>query len=323
LKIAAFLATAIVTLNISDATADNSYPSKPIRVIVPFAAGGTIDIASRVIGEHLAKEMGQPVVIDNRPGANGMIGTETVAKAEPDGHTILFVTASFAVNPTVYRKVPYDIMRDFAPITELGRGTGYIVVVPEMLPVASVRELVDKSKEAGVKWNFSSPGIGNTLHLAGEMFNVRTGARFAHVPYRGVAPAVNAVVAGEVQMAIMPPLAGLGHVQSGKVRALAFTGRVRTPELPNVPTMQEAGFSDLVMEGAWLGAFAPGATPRPVIERLQREIAKALTSPKVADTLRKGGYEPAGSTSKAFAAFVKDEVQRYGALVRELNIEPQ
>jgi tripartite-type tricarboxylate transporter receptor subunit TctC len=203
------------------------------------------------------------------------------------------------------------------------RGLGYIVVVPAALPVKNVRDLVDRSNQAGVKWNFSSPGFGNTLHLAGELFNARTGAKFEHVPYKGVAPAVNAVVAGEVQLAIMPPLAGLGHVQAGKARALAFTGRRRAPELPDVPTMQEAGFADLVMEGSWLGAFAPGGASREIVERWHKEFATALAIPKVAETLRKGGYEPANTSVSEFDAFLKEEAKRYADLVKELKIEPK
>jgi len=316
----AFLGLATVGIGPVEA---NPFPNRPIRMIVPFPAGGTLDLAARVVGEQLSRQMGQPVVIDNRPGANGIIGTEAVAKAEPDGHTILFVTASFVINPTVQRNLPFDIMRDFAPIAEVGRGVGYIVVVPTALPVKNVRELVEKSKESGVRWNFSSPGFGNTLHLAGEMFNARTGARFEHVPYKGVAPAVNAVVAGEVQLAIMPPLAGLGHVQGGKARALAFTGQKRAIELPDVPTMQEAGFPDLVMEGSWLGAFAPGATPREIVKRWEKEFAAAIAAPKVADTLRKGGYEPAQSSIATFKTFLKEEAKRYTDLVRDLKIEPK
>lgn len=323
LRIAVCLLLGLVLLAAGHSARASDFPSKPIKMIVPFPAGGTLDIAARVIGDHMAKDLGQPVVVDNRPGANGIIGTEAVARAEPDGHTILFVTASFVINPSVQRNLPFDITRHFLPITEVGRGTGYIVIVPTTLEVANIRELVEKSNADGVKWNFASPGFGNTLHLAGELFNSRTGAKFAHVPYRGVAPAVNAVIAGEVQLALIPPLAGLGHVQSGKLRALAFTGNKRAPELPDVPTLQESGFPDLIMEGSWLGTFAPAGTPRSTVQRLQNEISKALAAPIVADTLRKGGYEPAGGSPDSFARFVRDEARRYAKLAKELNIEPQ
>lgn len=312
-----------VALSTGATLAAEPFPSKPVRMVVPFAAGGTLDIAARVLGEQLSKQVEQPVVIDNRPGANGIIGTEAVAKADPDGHTILFVSASFVVNPAVIRSMPFDINRDLTPITEIGRGQGYIMVVPTSLPVKNVRELIDKSKEKGVKWNFASPGFGNTLHLAGELFNARTGARFTHVPYRGVAPAVNAVVAGEVELAIMPPLAALGHVRAGKLRVLAFTGDERAPDLPDVPTLREQGFPNLVMEGAWLGTFAPGATPRNIVARWEKEIRAALATPKVSDTLRKGGYDPANVPTAVYARFLKEEAKRYGDLVKELKIEPK
>jgi tripartite-type tricarboxylate transporter receptor subunit TctC len=321
-KLATAFAVSAVALSLMAARADN-YPSRPIRVIVPFAAGGTIDIAARITAEPLSQQLGQPIVVDNRPGANGVIGTEVVAKAAPDGHTLLEVTGSFVVNAIVHRKLPYDVVRDFAPVTEMGRSTGYLVLVHPSLPVKSVRELVQRSKAEGVVWHYSSPGAGNTMHLAAELLKVRTGARLTHVPYRGLGPAANALIAGEVQLTITPPLAGLEYVRSGLARALAFTGPARSAELPDVPTLAESGYRGLIIDAGWLGLFAPAATPRPIVERLQAEMRKTLALPKIAGALRKGGYEPIASTPEVFARFVRAEMQRYAEIVRAAKIEPE
>jgi tripartite-type tricarboxylate transporter receptor subunit TctC len=299
------------------------YPSRLIRVIVPFPAGGTLDIAARVTGDQMALQLRQPLMIDNRGGANGIIGTDAVAKAAPDGYTLLEVTASFVVNALVHRKLPYDVARDFVPVTDIGRSSGYLLMVPASLPVRSLAEFIDASRKPDTHWHYASPGFGNTLHLAAELFKVKTHARLAHVPYKGVAPAITALIAGEVQMSIMPPLMGLEYVRAGNVKALAFTGSSRLPDLPDIPTLAEAGVADLVMEGAWLGLFAPAGTPRPIIERLQREMRKALAVPRVAEALRQGGYEPAGSTPDEFAQFVRDEMKRYTDIVRAAKIEPE
>jgi tripartite-type tricarboxylate transporter receptor subunit TctC len=321
--VVAALAFPPFALSISASVSSNDYHSRPVLLIVPFAAGGTLDVAARVMADELTRQMGQSFIVDNRGGANGIIGTDAVARAEPDGQTLLFVTASLVINPTVNRKLPYDVLRDFAPITEVGRGMGYLLVTPPSLPVKSVRELVDQSKDPKNNWNYSSPGYGNTLHLAVEVFKLKTGAKFAHVPYKGVAPAVNGVIAGDVQLAMIPPLAGLGYVQGGTLKALAFTGASRSSELPDLPTLAEAGFPGLVMEGSWLGLFAPASTPPEIVARLNKATAAALQTPRLSDTLRKGGYEPVGSNAEDFGRFVRAEMQRYAEIAREAKIEPR
>jgi tripartite-type tricarboxylate transporter receptor subunit TctC len=299
------------------------YPNRPLKIIVPFPAGGTLDVAARVIGDQLSQQLGQPIVIDNRGAANGIPGTDAVAKAAPDGYTLLIVTASFVINPMVHKKLPYDVERDFAPITDTARGTGYMIVVPASLPVKSIADFVKASNAPDAHWHFSSPGLGNTLHLAAEMFALKTGAKIVHVPYRGVAPAVTAVLAGEVELSIMPPLAALEQAKSGAVKVLAYTGRKRADELPDVPTVVEAGYPDLVMEGAWHGMFAPAGTPAPVIDRLAGEMKKVLAQPKVVETLQKGGYTPGGMSPAEFAAYLKEETARYGEMVKAAKIEPK
>jgi tripartite-type tricarboxylate transporter receptor subunit TctC len=297
------------------------YPNRPIRLIVPFPAGGTLDVAARVIGDQLSQQMGQPVIIDNRGGANGIPGTDAVAKAPADGYTVLIVTASFVVNPLVHKKMPYDVERDFTPITDTARGTGYMIVVPTKLPIQSIAEFVKASNAPDAHWHFSSPGHGNTLHLAAELFAAKTGAKVAHVPYRGVAPAVTAVMRGEVQLSIMPPLAALEQAKSGVIKILAYTGRKRAAELPDVPTVIEAGFPDLVMEGAWHGMFVAAGTPQPIVDRIYAEMRKALAHPRVADTLKKGGYDAGGMAPAEFARFLKQDTARYTDMVKAAKIE--
>jgi tripartite-type tricarboxylate transporter receptor subunit TctC len=297
------------------------YPDRPIKLIVPFPAGGTLDVAARVIGDQLAQQMGQAVVIDNRGAANGIPGTDAVAKAPADGYTLLIVTASFVVNPLVHKKLPYDVEKDFAPITDTARGTGYMLVVPASLKIGSIAEFVKASNAPDAHWHFSSPGHGNTLHLAAEMFALKTGAKVAHVPYRGVAPAVTAVLAGEVQLSVMPPLAALEQAKSGAIKVLAYTGTQRAAELPDVPTVTEAGFPDLVMEGAWHGMFVAAGTPQPIIDRIYAEMRKALAAPRVAETLKKGGYDSGGMPPAEFARFLKEETARYGEMVKAAKIE--
>jgi tripartite-type tricarboxylate transporter receptor subunit TctC len=322
-RIVAMLAFIIVALTGGAAALAQDYPSRLVRIVVPFPAGGTLDVVARVLADQLAQQFGRPFIIDNRGGANGLIGTDAVAKSSPDGHTLLIVTASFVVNPSVHKKLPYSIERDFAPITDLGRSAGYLVLVPAALPVKTVKEFIAASRAPNARWHYGSPGFGNTLHLGPELFRVKTGAELQHVPYKGVAPAMQALLANEVQLTIMPPMIALEHVKAGALRALAFTGSTRWSPLPDVPTMAEAGFPDLTMEGAWLGMFAPSETPRPIVARIQAEVAKALAVPRVADTLINGGYDPAGATPEVFTTFVREETKRYAEIVKAAKIEPE
>ena len=305
----------------ADAHAAGNYPTRPIRVIAPFPPGGTLDTVIRGPADQLSQQLGQSLVIDNRGGANGIIGTDIAAKAAPDGYTLLMVTGSFAINPSVYRKLPYDVLRDFAPISNLARGLGYVMVVNPSLPARSVRELVALDGQSNSDLMFGSPGVGNPIHLACEMFNQRTGAHLRHIPYKGAGPMITALVAGEVQMTIMPPIALVEHIRAGTLRALAFTGPARWTELPDVPTMAETGVPDFVFEGTWVGLLAPRGTPRAIIERLNAEVVKALAVPRIADAIRRGGYVLDGSSPEAFGAFLKTEVARYAELVRAVGIQ--
>jgi tripartite-type tricarboxylate transporter receptor subunit TctC len=301
------------------------YPSQPIKIVIPFAAGGTLDVAVRPLGVALAGQLGQQIIIDNKAGANGVIGTEYVARSAPDGYTLLAVTASFALNPGMYKDLKYDVIKDFAPVAGLMQGSGFVLIVHPAVPANTVKELIALDKKSGSKLAYSSPGVGNTIHIASELFNQRTGTNFMHVPYKGSAPSLNAVVAGEVQVAIMPPAIVMPFIRSGRLKALGFTGSQRLPDLPEVPTMAEAGVSDFVFQGTWMGLFAPARTPRPIVERLHAEVVKALAQKELRQVLATAvaGYSPDGSTPEVFGKQVQDDVQRYGEILRKFNIKAE
>jgi tripartite-type tricarboxylate transporter receptor subunit TctC len=308
-------------LGLSGAVAE-TYPSRPIRLVAPFPAGGTADAIARTVGNQVGAQLGQSFVIDNRAGANGIIGTDIVAKATPDGHTLLHVTGSFVINPSIYRKLPYDIVKDFVSVTNIVLGEGYLFLVNPAVPATSVKDLIALSR-SGKQVTYSSPGVGNTLHLAAELFNVRAGTRFQHIPYKGVAPAMNAVLAGEVQVTFMPPTVSLPLVRSGKLKALAFTGASRWSEMPDLPTMKEAGVADFVLSGSWHGWFAPAGTPRAIVSRLQKEAHTAMKVPKVRDFIINGGYTPDGRSPDDFAKFLHSEFKRYAEMVRVAKVPKQ
>jgi tripartite-type tricarboxylate transporter receptor subunit TctC len=298
--------------------AGDAYPTRPVRMVAPFPAGGTADVLARQVTNEVGAQLGQQFVVDNRSGANGIIGTDTVAKAAPDGHTLLHVTASFVINQHIHRKLPYDVFRDFDPVTNVVLGTGYLLLVNPSVRVSSVKDLVALAKTGKV--SYSSPGVGNTLHLAAELFNVRTGVKMLHVPYKGVAPAMNAVLAGEVQTTFMPATIAVPMVKAGKLKAIAFTGSSRWSAMPELPTMREQGIANLELTGSWHGWFAPARTPAPILSRLHREVRKALQVPRLRETIVAGGYEPDGRSPAEFRTFLRQEFERYGEMVKVANV---
>ena len=298
------------------------YPERPIRLIVGLAPGGTQDLIARTATRQVAAQLGQNFVIDNRDGATGIIAADLVAKAAPDGYTLLHASSDFVINPLMHRKLPYDVFRDFAPVTIVATGVGYLMLVNPTVPAQSVREFIALAKAPTSRLSFGSGGIGNNLHLAGELFTMRTGAKLTHVPYKGGAPAVNALIAGEIQSLFVPPTPTvLQQLKSGRLRALAFSGAARWAFLPEVPTMAEAGVADFVYAGAWHGWIAPAGTPKDIVARLQAETQKAVRDPKVRDPLVAAGYEPTGSTSADFVRAIRSDTQKTAELMRAAGIQ--
>jgi tripartite-type tricarboxylate transporter receptor subunit TctC len=298
------------------------YPSRAIRIVVPFSAGAP-DTVARIVGQQLNAQMGQPVVIDNRPGANGTTGTHEVVKAAPDGHTLLIVSSSFAVNPSIYRKLPYDPVNDLEPITSVCATEGYILVVNPSVPARSVPELVALARDPASKLSYGSPGVGNTLHLAGALFNARAGTEMAHVPYRGAGPAITDLLGGQIQVMFVTTPLGLQHIQAGRLRPLGYTNTRRASFLPDVPTMEDAGMPGFVMDGGWYGLFAPARTPPDVVARLHHEVATAIKSPDVLARFAPLALDPIGTPPAEFRRFLAEQISKFGELVRLAKIEPQ
>ena len=311
-------ASLVVVLVAMAAHAAETFPSRPIRLISPFAAGGGNDMISRAVAQALTRNLGHSVVVDNRPGANTIIGMELVAKSPPDGYTLIMTGSTVAINATLHANLPYDSLRDFAAVTQIA-ATPLIVAVHPSLPVAGVRELIALAKARPGELNFPSAGVGNVSHLAGELFNVMAGVRLVHVPYKGSAPATADMLAGRVSVVFNSAFAMLPFVKSGRLRALAVSGRARSALLPAVPTVNEAGVPGYDAS-TWYGLLAPAATPRAVIERLQAETVKALTADDVRRRLIEDGLEPVGSTPAEFGAYIRTEIAKWARVISVAGI---
>ncbi len=290
-----------------------AFPSKPIRIVVPFPPGGSADVLARTIGVRLSTALGQPVVIDNKPGAGGILGADTVAKSAADGHTLLFANTNIAINPSLYKSLPYDTAAAFAPVV-------LMVTVPNLLLVAdnvkatNLGELIALAKSHPGTLNYASAGNGTFPHLAVELFKVRAGVAMTHIPYKGAAPALNALLAKEVQVLSNDLVTAVPHVKAGKIRALAISGGTRSPVMPEVPTMGEAGLKDYVAVG-WQGIMVPAGTPATTVARLNVEINKALADPALRSNLTGQGLEVVGGTAQEFADFVRRDTERWRAAV--------
>ncbi len=299
------------------------YPNRPIRLVVPFAPGGTIDAYARVLARQVESQIGQPIVVDNRAGANGILAAEIVAKAAPDGYTLLNHAASFVINASMYKKLPYDTEKDFTPVTNFARGLGYLLVVHPSVAAGSVKELIELAKKKPGAVRYSSPGIGNGQHLAVELMNMKTGTQMLHVPYKGSSPALAAVLSGEVHLGFQTPTSVLPHITSGKLKALGFSGDQRLTALPNVPTVAEAGVPGFYYDVAWHAWFGPAKTPPAIVDRLYTEIRKAVQEPRLVEIFRSGGFEPQADPPAEFAKIFRADIKRYAEIVRAAKIEPE
>ncbi len=308
-------------LLISGATAAQAYPARQVRMILPFPPGGPTDILGRAIAQKISEQVGQPVVPENRPGAGGNLGLELAAKAPPDGYTIVLAAPSIAISPSLYAKLNYDAVRDFAPIS-LVAAIQNIMVVHNSVPAKTLKEFIQLARRYPGKLNFSSTGAGSSNHLASELLRTMYKLDMVHVPYKGGALALVALMSGEVDMGIMAVPPAIPHVQANKVRALAVLSERRVPALPNVPTSKEAGVDNFVVP-IWYGVLAPAGTPREMISRLNAELHKALASSDLKERLANAGIEPLTSTPEQFADFIKSETVRYAKVIRDANIKTE
>jgi tripartite-type tricarboxylate transporter receptor subunit TctC len=303
------------------APAQQAYPVRALRLVVPSAPGGGADITARIIAPRLSEQLGQQVVVENRSGAGTMIGGEVVARAAPDGYTLLLGISTLAINPAIYRKVPYDALRDFAPVSQLVSLPNVLVTHPS-LPVKTVRELIAFARSRPGELNFASAGVGTNPHLSMELFLVMTGTRMVHVPYKGAGPGIVDLVAGHVPVMTPSILSGLPHVKGGRLRALGVTGAKRAGGAPDIPTIAEAGVPGYEAV-QWFGVAAPAGTPREIIGRLHGEIVHLLQSAEVRARLSGDGADPVGSSPDEFAAFLRAETVKWAKVVRDAGIPPE
>ena len=301
------------------AAAAQEFPAKPIRIIVPFAPGGVADTSARVVADRLTARIGQQVVVENRPGASGNIGTEAVAKSAPDGYTLLLgFDGTMVINPHVYPKLAWDTLRDFAPVTKLGDATLILVAHPSV-PAKDLRELIALSKQKPGSLSYGTAGTGSTPHLAGELLNQRAGTDLAHVPYKGGGQAMGDVVGGQIPLVYTAIATAQQYVKGGKLKGLGVSSAARSSSLPEVPTFIEGGLAGFVVD-SWVGILAPAKTPPPIVDRLQREIAAVLAEPAVKERYATLGIDPVGNTAAQFTAQIRDDLARWEKVVKQANI---
>jgi len=315
------LFSATVLLLVAQITAA-AYPDRPIRLVVPVAPGGAVDVVGRITAQKLGGYLGQNVVVDNRPGANYIIGTEVVARAPSDGYTLLTTAGGHTINPVVYKKLPYDTFRDFTPISHICNSSGLVIVVHPSVKIDTLQQLIDFAKANPGKMIYVSAGWGNSTHIAGEQFQAMTGVKLTHVPYRSAGPAISDLIGGQVPMMFGPSPVVVPLVQAGRLRPLAFTGLKRSPQLPNVPTVDESGVKGYESTG-WYGLYGPRGMPRAIVDKLNAAVKQMVQSPDVLERFTALNLMPIGSTPEEFAKFLKEDYERYVAVAKAANIQPQ
>ena len=315
----AWLLLACFMLALSPVARAAEYPSRTIKMVVPTGAGGITDILARLVGKSISDQLGQPVIIDNRPGAGGTIGTRAVAQADPDGYTLLMVFPSHAANPALYANLPYDSEKDFAPISMVTK-VSEILLVPNSSPAKSLTDLIELARKQQL--NYASVGVGSLAHLATELFLTTAGVRMTHIPYRSVPQAQQAVMTGEVSAFFDTPITALPQIQAGTVRALGISAAKRLAVAPEIPTIAEAGVPGYEVTG-WNGVLAPAKTPRPIIDKLNSAIVASLKTPEIEKFLREQGLEPAGNSPEEFAQLMHADIEKWLRVTSEAGIKPQ
>ena len=290
------------------------YPAKSVRIIVPFTPGGAVDIVGGTLGEKLSASLGQPFVVDNRPGAGGIVGSELVARSAPDGYTLLAVSSAHATNPTLFAKISYNTERDFAPVS-LVASSSYMLVAHPSVPVRTVRELIAFAKARPGQLNYAGGAVASLPHLSGELFNLMTGVKLIYVPYKGSAQVTTVVLGGEVPLMFSNMLAIMPFVHSGRFRALGVTGLSRVPAAPEVPTIHESGLPGYEVAG-WYGLLAPAGTPREIVARLNAQIAAAMRAPDIVKRYSSEGADPVGSTPEAFAEVITRDIAKWAKVIK-------
>lgn len=314
----------LAVASLAPAAHAQQYPDRPIKMILPFGPGGPTDAVARIVGQRLGARLGQPVIVENRAGANGLVGTEAVSRAPADGYTLLIAPTAHAINPSMYKKLPYDTVRDFASVAFIGNSPGLVMVVNNNVPANSVRELVALAKQPGSTVAFGSAGNGNLLHLAGEYFNMKTGAPMLHVTYKSGGQVVQGLFTGEIQVAFLGPPQAAELVKAGKLRALGVTSRQRIPQFPDIPAIAEAGYPDFDIDGGIQAAvYAPARTPADIIQKLNREINEVLKEPAIRTQFESFALTPGGGGPEVLDRQVSTRIQLYGQILRAAKVEPE
>lgn len=316
-------ALAVLLILAAPIAAAQSYPVRPVRIVIGFAPGGGPDVVARIIADAMSPRLGQNVVVDNRAGANGILGADIVSKSQPDGYTLLVTSASFAINPGITRKLPFDPVNGFTPVLLLATGGGLFMVVNPALGVKTLQDFIAYAKRPGARVSYGSAGHGNTTHLAPAMLSLKAGLDMVHVPYKGAPPAAAALLANEVQTVFVTLSSALPHIKAGRLRVLAYNGTARAPQLPDVPTVEEAGVPGTVIDGSWYGLFAPPNLPASVMSRLVADTRASIVDAPVREKLATQALEPDGRSGAEFRTFLEGSIKRFTEASKAAGIEAQ